>query len=263
MIVARLIRLAAGLTLAAITLLVAYGFARVTPPAMLTIRWIDVTGPFARVSAEQIRSAVAPHLDQGFLATDPEVVRRAVEKLPWVRSAKIAKDWPDTVRIRVDEHEPLARWEDGRLVSDSGRLFVVDGSLVPKGLPLLAGGDDHVAELIVFFQEVERRLTGTGLDVTRVERSSRGAWTVELGEGFPVVLGAVDPLQRLARFLTALPELERVAGRQLKGADLRYGNGFAVRWRPATGPIPPSSPPDGDPDDGALVIASHRPELDP
>ncbi len=208
-----------------------YALLRVAPVEAMEIRWVDVTGPFQRVSAEQIRAAAVPHLERGFLAADPEAVRKAVERLAWVRSAEVTKDWPDTVHIRIAEHEPLARWGDGRLISENGQLFTVEPGMVPAGLPELAGPDAHAVEIVVFHREMQKRLVGTGFDVRRLARSARGGWSAQLGDGFTLELGVEAPLERLTRFLSALGQLEALPGRELIGADLRYGNGFSVRWR--------------------------------
>ncbi|MEM9301195.1 MAG: cell division protein FtsQ/DivIB [Pseudomonadota bacterium] len=236
----RFIRWSAGLTLALVVSLTGYAVLRGSDIEALAIRWIDVTGTFERVTAEQVRSAAAPHLETGFIAADPLAVRLAVEALPWVRRAEVTKDWPDTVEISVTEHHPLAIWDDGRLLSETGRLFDVDDTMVPQGLPLLSGPEDLAVEIVVFYQEMQRRLAGTGFDVRRLARSDRGGWQAELSDRVTLILGSVDPLPRLARFLVALPHLESMPGQELAGVDLRYGNGFAVRWResPADGTAP-------------------------
>ena len=63
-------------------------------------------------------------------------------------------------------------------------------------------------------------------------------------------LGSVDPLPRLVRFLSALPHLEHVPGQQLAGVDLRYGNGFSVRWRER---VPAAT----DAGDSEVIMARH------
>jgi cell division protein FtsQ len=56
----------------------------------------------------------------------------------------------------------------------------------------------------------------------------RGAWRVELVMGVELYLGTEDVDRRLARYIASATQLE-AAGQPLV-VDLRYSNGFAVKW---------------------------------
>ena len=226
----RWLRWGAGTALMAVIALCLLGAARMSHLDALAIDWVEVRGSFERVTAEQVRTAAAPHLEQGFIAVDPEGVRAAVERLPWVRSAQVSKRWPDTVVIAVTENHPVARWHDGRLVSDGGRLFSVGERFPANGLPVLGGSDGQVAEIVDFYRMAQLRLAGSGLDVRELERSSRGSWRAVLSGDIVVELGSDDPLPRLVRFIAALKRMELGPGQQLRSVDLRYANGFALTW---------------------------------
>lgn len=227
----RLLRFCAALALLAIVGLVLMGAARLGQLEALEIDWVEVRGPFERVTAEQVRAAAIPLLEDGFLALDPDAVRQSVEKLPWVRSALVGKRWPDTVLISVTEHQPMARWHDGRLVSRSGELFEIDGRYPVNGLPDLAGDEDHAVEIVEFFQAMGEQLSGTGFDIRSLQRSSRGAWRATLSGGVSMELGSDQAMPRLRRFITAWPRIEGHADRRLQRVDLRYAHGFAISWQ--------------------------------
>lgn len=195
------------------------------------IRWLQVDGNFRRVSAEQVRAAVAPHAGGGFFEVDPEAVRMAAERLPWVTRAMVRKQWPDTIRVRVLEHEPMARWGDGALVSTEGELFEVPEGPRIQGLPVLAGPAGSVREVVERFFEWRELLQGTGLDIRQLSVDERGAWRTQLSYGISVALGTERVSERLGRFAAVYPEHFAARGRQLQQVDLRYTNGFAIRWR--------------------------------
>ena len=195
------------------------------------IEWIQVSGPFERVSAEQIRAAAAPAVGGGFLAVDLDRVRFSVEALPWVRRAGVRRQWPDRVVVRVLEHEPLAQWNDGQLVSALGEVFSVAGAERIEGLPRLRGPNDSSVKVVGFFDELQSRLSGTGLDVSSMTLTDRGAWHATLTGGVSLLVGSRDPQARLDRLMKVLDQLVTDPGRQLDSIDLRYTNGLAVRWR--------------------------------
>ena len=72
------------------------------------------------------------------------------------------------------------------------------------------------------------RLAGLGLTLTALDRDARGAWTLHLGQGLDLELGATRVEERLERFMRTWPQLA-AAGRPAV-VDLRYANGLAVRW---------------------------------
>jgi len=206
-------------------------------------RWpvtkLDVRAEFNHVSAEQIRAAVTSHLGEGFFAIDLADVRAAVAKLPWVERAEARKRWPDAIELTVYEQQPYARWGNDRLINRHGKVFSVAGAEGLQGLPELSGPDDRLDDVIRFHADCLKEFSGSGLIVTAVALSPRGGWKLTLANGASIEVGRDQPRERLKRFLDAWPKL--AAGRTDTPAyvDLRYANGFALRW----GSAPPVAAP--------------------
>lgn len=195
------------------------------------MRWVQVDGNFRRVSAEQVRAAVATQARGGFFQVDPEAVREAAERLPWVARAMVRKTWPDTVRVRVLEHEPMARWGTNALINTEGERFRVPEGGAIQGLPVLDGPDGSVSDVVTRFMDLRRMLEGTGLDVRRLSLDARGDWRTTLSYDIRVALGSESVEQRLRRFAGVYREHFAARARELEHVDLRYTNGFAVKWR--------------------------------
>jgi cell division protein FtsQ len=202
-------------------------------------RWpvtqLKVEAEFTHVSAEQIRSAVIPRLGKGFFATDLEDVRRSIGVLPWVESVEVRKRWPDTLLVRIYEREPFARWNEARLISRQGQVFDAPGADQMGDLPRLSGPDSRLAEVVSFYAQVRKAFEGrAGMSVTGVSLTQRGSWSVITDSGAEIVIGDREQAdRRLARFLDVYPQL--IAGHRggFAYADLRYTNGFAIRWPPS------------------------------
>ena len=208
-------------------------------------RWpvtrLAVSAEFNHVSAEQIRAVAEPQLGQGFFAIDLDRVRDAVARLPWVERVEARKRWPDVVDLVVYEQQAYARWGEGRLVNRKGKLFDVAGAGDLQGLPRLSGPDDRLDDVLRFHAECLREVAGSGLLIEGIALSHRGGWRIQLASGMAIELGRSDPGGRLKRFLDVWP---RIAGTHASApayVDLRYTNGFAVRWAdPAA--VPPAVP---------------------
>ncbi|MGA9342703.1 MAG: cell division protein FtsQ/DivIB [Rhodanobacteraceae bacterium] len=205
------------------------------------VKKIDVRAPFDHVSAEQIRAAVRTELGAGFFAVDLDQVCGAVLRLPWVERVEARKRWPDVIELTVYEQQPYARWGADRLVNRHGKLFQVPGSPPLQGLPQLSGPDARLHEVLAFYAHELPLFSATGLTLDSVALSGRGSWSLTLATGATVEVGRENVEQRLERFLSVWPRI--AAGHDGAPAyiDLRYENGFALRWNGTQAPATPSA----------------------
>ena len=133
--------------------------------------------------------------------------------------------------VRVTEQQALARWGKTALVNMRGELFEpqMDESL--KRLPLLRGPRETnrmVAEQYVAMQGMLKPL---GLTITHLSLNERRALSMRLDNGLKLGLGRQDTDLRLLRFVRVYPQVLEPRLATIDSIDLRYTNGFAVRWR--------------------------------
>ena len=214
-------------------------------------RWpierLRLTAEYQRVNGEQVRTAVASQLGRGFFAVDLAEVQKAVAALPWVERVEVRKRWPDLIEITVHEHRAFARWGADRLLSDRGALFTAPGLEQVQGLPQLEGPDARLQEVVSLYGDAQKIFAGTSLAVHGVRLSARGSWNLTLADGARIVIGRAEPQPRLQRLVRYLPTLLGGETRSFDRIDLRYTNGFAVRWLPepeSTSPTQNAAPVD-------------------
>jgi cell division protein FtsQ len=207
------------------------------------VRNLVVEGTFQRVTPIQVEAAVAGELDAGFLTLDLEALRERVEAIDWVDRANVGRRWPDTLIIRVTEHQAAARWGKNGLLNVRGELFTERSPHAFPELPSLAGPPGSERDVARRYLAVRGKLAEANLSLEKLELDERGSWRLVLGGGQEIRLGRRDIDGRLYRFFevvapTLAAELKRIAY-----VDLRYTNGFAVGWR------------DGPPESLAAVAA--------
>ncbi len=211
-------------------------------------RWpvtkLIVQAPFHEVSGPQLQAAVVPQLGKGFFALDLDRVQQAVAAMPWVQSVEARKRWPDSLLLRITEREPFARWNAHQLISRKGQVFDGGEVAVPATLPVLAGPDEQMSDVVAFYVSLQRAFAPSGLKVVGVSLSQRGSWTVQTSTGAHIEIGSRDMArERLHRFLAVYRQLANQHPEGFAYADLRYTNGFAVRWDTSrTAPSPQSTP---------------------
>lgn len=213
------------------------------------VRQLELQAEFANVSAEQIRAAAAPSMGIGFFAVDLASVQKSVAQLPWVEKVEARKRWPDTLVLRVYEQRPYAHWGVDRLLNRDGQLFQVPGAGDIQGLPKLDGPEERIADVVKFHSEIVAASSGSGLRIAGVSLSARGSWTVHLDSGAEIVVGSEHARERLQRFLQMYPRVAGSGQGAFEYVDLRYSNGFAMKWpgQPVTAPPPAPAPATPDP----------------
>lgn len=203
------------------------------------VRELQVHATFRHVSAAQVRAAVAPSLGAGFFAIRLDKVRDAIAALPWVGRVEVSKRWPDALDVTITEIQPVAHWGANALLGRDGRIFKVPDTTIVNGLPRFDAPDGRVADVLTFYRTAQTDFAPYNLRVTGVELSARGSWSLTLDNGGRVVVGGDAPDRHLARFVAALPVLMQGRSVGFVYADLRYSNGFAVRWPEAAPTVVP------------------------
>jgi cell division protein FtsQ len=152
-------------------------------------------------------------------------VREAARRIAWVREATVRRRFPDAAEITFETHQPLARWSESALVSAKGEVFAAD---YDGFLPKFAGPEGSASQMAGEYPALRDAIAPLASAVTELRLSARGAWQVTLDSGLSLDLGRSDIHSRLARFVSAWPQLAS-QGVETHHADLRYANGFAVR----------------------------------
>ncbi|MDB5924300.1 MAG: ftsQ [Betaproteobacteria bacterium] len=216
----------ANVLLALTALLLAYGSVWwIVRLPMFALREVHITGEAHHVTRDQVQAIVNNELKGTFFTLNLPQLRRAFEKLPWVREVNLRRRWPARLEVSVSEHVPLARWGNQALVNTHGEVFqaAFDGKL-----PTFAGPAGTAKEIAIQYEFFRRNLSTLGTPVL-VQLTPRRAWQVRLEGGPTLELGREDIEGRLGRYIQVHERTVVALKRRIDYVDLRYANGFAVR----------------------------------
>jgi cell division protein FtsQ len=227
-------RRAISLTLLFVALSVTTGFVGqwLLDPGNLPMRNVQIAGEFHQITPEHVRRGVSEAVSAGFFTTDVEAVRTAAQNLPWVDQAMVRRVWPDTVIIEVTEQVAAARWGDEALLNRRGELFSPHAESIPAHLPLLSGPEPLRRQVMEQYVGMASELARVGRAVARLSVNERRTWVLELDNGVELRLGREQTMARLQRFVRSYPRVIAPKLDRLQYVDLRYSNGFSVRWQP-------------------------------
>ena len=193
---------------------------------------IDVTHALQKTTRAQIEAATRGRVGGNFFALAPAEVRAALEQLPWVRHASVRRVWPDRLEIELEEHVPLARWDDDALINTHGERFsakFADRSDEP--LPVFSGPAGAEHEVMQRYARFSGAIAPLGAKLERVVLTPRYAWELRLSSGLHIMLGRDGDVAeaRLRAFVELYAGTLGSIARKHEHVDLRYPNGFALR----------------------------------
>jgi cell division protein FtsQ len=202
--------------------------------AWFDLQRIELRGDLTHVSSASVRASIAGRIRGNFFTTRLEDVQGAFESVPWVAAASVRRAWPNRLVVTLREHRALGIWSDGRLLSDSGRLFVANLAEAEMYGPLAQfdGPAWAAAEAVRRYYELLARFAPLSLGVSGIEISTRASWAVTTDAGQRFELGRDDPAGRLSERIVLLaaayPRISAQLGGPPKRIDMRYPNGLAA-----------------------------------
>ena len=252
----RALAAAAGL---ALLLLAGLGLHRfLTSADAMRIRAVRFPGASRAAEAELLALSPAKSGDQ-LLALEPEAVQAALERHPWVKSARATRRFPPALEVAVVEREPAALVDLGGLylVDRDAHVFKRAASGDGLDLPVITGfaRDDylqrraaveqHIAGALALLDGYAREGLGALASVSEVHVDPDEGVTLYIGEeGTQVRLGVGDLPQKLSRLHRILSAL-RAEGRKAEVLHLdnrTSPNRVTVRLAGRSAEVGPRSP---------------------
>ena len=228
-----------GLAFAA--MVVALGVAWLMRQSLFSLSAIRVQGDLIHNNAVTLRANVAPRLAGNFFTVDLGATRAVFESVPWVRRALVQREFPNRLKVVLQEHKPVAYWGsegDARLVNSFGEVFEANqGDVEAEELPLLNGPPGQAPLVLQAYQVLSPLFDDMDATLDELQLSGQGGWRAQLDSGAVIELGhgSLDEIQtRTRRFIATMTQVSSRYGRELESADLRYGNGYAVKLKGVT-----------------------------
>jgi cell division protein FtsQ len=202
---------------------------------------ITVQGDVNHNNAVTLRANVAPRLSGNFFTVDLARTRAVFESVPWVRKAVVQRQFPNRLKVVLQEHQAIAYWGpegDSRLVNSFGEVFEANqGEVESEELPQFNGPQGQAGLVLQAYRVLSPLFEKLDTVLERLELTVHGSWRVRLDSGAVVELGhgSLAEIQaRAQRFITTLTQVSSRYGRDLESADLRYSNGYALKLRGVT-----------------------------
>lgn len=202
------------------------------------LRGIEVHGDLQHVTSASVRAAVAGRLKGNYFTMQLDETRRLLEGVPWVAHASVRRVWPNRLQVMLVEHRALGVWDDGRLLSDAGELFIANPAEaeIHGALPVFEGPEAVARDAARRYYEFAALLAPLGMKIASVDVSERRSWALQVagaeGDATRLELGrdsdSMTLQDRLAQIVAAYPMVAARVGGTPQSIDARYSNGLAA-----------------------------------
>ena len=78
--------------------------------SIFNLNAITVQGDVTHNNAVTLRANVAPRLAGNFFTVNLAQTRAVFESVPWVRNAVVQRQFPDRLKVLLQEHQAVAYW---------------------------------------------------------------------------------------------------------------------------------------------------------
>ena len=222
-------------------LLLAALFSWLVRQPLFNLSAIAVQGDVAHNNAVTLRANVAPRMTGNFFTVNLAQTRAIFESIPWVRKATVQRQFPDRLKVVLQEHQAVAYWGpegDTRLVNSFGEVFEANqAELEAANLPLLNGPAGQAPLVLDAYRLISAQFNKLDMPVEQLELTSQGSWRASFDSGATVEMGhgsLAEIESRTQRFIATLTQVSSRFGRDLESADLRYSNGYALKLKGVT-----------------------------
>lgn len=194
---------------------------------------MDLYGQLGQVKAQDIRETVAPYLGEGFFGLESAHIEQRLQQLPWVRDVQVQRLWPDRLAVHVDSHRAVAAWGEAGVLTADGQLIWPD-QRPQLGLRIDGPPEQSAAVFADLDVVVPAMPEGWVLQHWAVSQTGDRRAQVRIDEQPLVLEFGREPVAEKFKLLAdvVLPAIQARLP-DVAAVDLRYRNGFAVRWTQA------------------------------
>ena len=162
----------------------------------------------------------------------PDAAQEMIEKLSWVRFARVERRLPDTVYVRLEERVPMALWQHNKklMLIDTFGVAITDHNLKRFKDLILLVGEKAPSMAPEFFKLLESE-PELWKRVEAVKLVSDRRWDLKLKNGIVVKLPEQEVTLALRR-LAILQEEEKLMDKDVTTIDVREPTRITVRTKP-------------------------------
>ncbi len=196
------------------------------------IKELVLVAPFEHVNEAQVRLSLQGVFPNGFIYLDITEVKNRLMLMPMVAQVEVEKVWPETLKVTIQEEQPVAIWNAKNMLSQSGHVLPL--ALAELELPQLQGNEGESRLVMQHFQLFNHWGKRHQLNLTGLSNSASG-WLLSFEHQVEIWLDNARAMQGLQQLENVLHQFKI---NRIQSIDMRYEQGFAVAWKEQAQSVP-------------------------
>ncbi len=168
---------------------------------------------------------------KSFFTMDIDYLREKIEKIDWVKNVIIRRSYPDEVKIYIEEHIPVAIWNNDYYLDEFGKIFSAHN--INSDLPLIVSSSNRNNIIFKYFTLLSKIILDNKIDdkIIKIQENEIRSLSVFFLSGLKVEFGSSNITNKINIFFKAYKTLNSSDLKKIRYIDMRYSNGFSIGWK--------------------------------
>ena len=204
---------------------------------LFPLKRVVIREPLHYGDLHEVSEIIRNHQQRDLMHMDIAVLAEEMQQLDWIAKASVYKRWPDTVEMDLVERVPVVRWGEKAFLDADGAAFTIPDNDKLRELATIHGPDGYEKQVLGYYQLIAPWLSKQRIAIQELYLDQRLVWHARLENGLDVILGRDQLNERLKKLIVVNDKVIEPYARYIDGIDLRYHDGFSVRWKAGVKPV--------------------------
>jgi cell division protein FtsQ len=197
------------------------------------IKKVVIQGEYGARTEKELQQLLLPYVSRGFFAVSLAQIKQQLGQVSWIRTSCVTRNWPGEIIITLKREQPFAHWNNNALLTQENKLFYEDEKHEHIELPHLYG--EATARDLIFstYLQIQALFDSVGLKIATLSLDKQEHWQIDLRNGIHLVMDKAQSMDSIKKFVQDYGQTFSQKAAMIEVVDLRYQNGFAVRWKKA------------------------------
>ena len=196
------------------------------------IKNISIESIIININKDDVFEKSKNYLDsKSFFNFKINILKKEIEKVSWVKSADIRRVYPGEIKIYIEEHIPIAIWNNESYMNNIGDIFFIND--IKKNLPILISNQSGNKIMFEYFSLLLKYISDENFDIKikKIEENDIRSLSAYLSSGIIVKFGSKDIRGKIHTFIKVYKTLNTSDLEKIRYIDMRYSNGFSIGWK--------------------------------
>ena len=196
------------------------------------IKNISIESIIININKDDVFEKSKNYLDsKSFFNFKINILKKEIEKVSWVKSADIRRVYPGEIKIYIEEHIPIAIWNNESYMNNIGDIFFIHD--IKKNLPIISSNQSGNKIMFEYFSLLLKYISDENFDIKikKIEENDIRSLSAYLSSGIIVKFGSKDIRNKIHTFIKVYKTLNTSDLEKIRYIDMRYSNGFSIGWK--------------------------------